>query len=169
MADESVSPPSGRAGLTPERQAIILSKRYLASMSGVESRRASENQRAGGPTASSPKKGGCEVTELFALLGQPHMHDILYAFVGVPGQSIRFTELQVRLRLSPKTLSRRLKALVEAGILARRSFNEIPPRVEYEPTQKLTELTELYAVLSKWAVRHSLRPVPSVSVVGRLS
>jgi DNA-binding HxlR family transcriptional regulator len=112
--------------------------------------------------------GGCQVTELFALLGQPHMHDILYAFVGVPGRSIRFTELQVRLRLSPKTLSRRLKALVEVGILARRSFNEIPPRVEYEPTQKLAELTELYDVLSKWAERHTLRPVPSVSVVGRL-
>ena len=118
---------------------------------------------------SAAGAGGCPVTELFALLGQPHMHDILYAFVGTPGRSIRFTELQVRLRLSPKTLSRRLKALVEAGILARRSFNEIPPRVEYEPTRKLEELTELYDVLSKWAARHTLQPVASVSVIGRLA
>ncbi|MFZ0890833.1 MAG: helix-turn-helix domain-containing protein [Thermoplasmata archaeon] len=138
-------------------------------MSTGASKRTPAVRTSGRPSGIAVSKGGCEVTELFTLLGQPHMHDILYAFVGVPGQSIRFTELQVRLRLSPKTLSRRLKALVEAGILARRSFNEIPPRVEYEPTQKLAELTELYDVLSKWAERHSLRPVSSVSVVGRLT
>jgi DNA-binding HxlR family transcriptional regulator len=138
-------------------------------MSTGTGKRSPAVRTSGHPVGVPASKGGCEVTELFALLGQPHMHDILYAFVGVPGQSIRFTELQVRLRLSPKTLSRRLKALVEAGILARRSFNEIPPRVEYEPTRKLVELTELYDVLSKWAERHSLRPVSSVSVVGRLA
>lgn len=96
------------------------------------------------------------------------MHEILYAFVAAPGRSIRFTELQIRLHLSPKTLSTRLKTLVEAGILSRRSFNEIPPRVEYEPTRKLEELTELYDVLTKWADRHSLQAVPSVSVIGRV-
>jgi DNA-binding HxlR family transcriptional regulator len=132
----------------------------------ANSRRSSVSSRVQGTDRSS-QPGGCQVTELFALLGQTHMHEILYEFVGLPGQSLRFTELQTRLQLSPKTLSARLKALVEAGILARKSFNEIPPRVEYEPTPKLRELEELYDVLKKWAEHHTLRPVPSISVVGR--
>ena len=44
----------------------------------------------------------------------------------------RFSELQRSLRgISPRTLSVRLRALEEEGIIARREFAEMPPRVEY--------------------------------------
>lgn len=49
----------------------------------------------------------------------------------------RFSELERSLAgISPKTLSERLKRLEEAGILTRRCFAEVPPRVEYALTGK---------------------------------
>ena len=38
--------------------------------------------------------------------------------------------------ISPRTLSERLRALEQEGILMRRSYPESPPRVEYELTEK---------------------------------
>jgi DNA-binding HxlR family transcriptional regulator len=38
--------------------------------------------------------------------------------------------------ISPRTLSERLRALEQEGILVRRSYAESPPRVEYELTAK---------------------------------
>jgi DNA-binding HxlR family transcriptional regulator len=109
------------------------------------------------------------VGELLAMLGQPHMLDILYLFHGPVARPLRFSELQQRLAISPKTLSQRLKTLVVSGLLTRRAFNEIPPRVEYEPTAKTYELNELFGGLQRWAGRHSLRTVPSVAIVGKLT
>lgn len=49
----------------------------------------------------------------------------------------RFTELEAACPgISPRTLSERLRALEESGILERTSYPERPPRVEYELTQK---------------------------------
>ena len=38
--------------------------------------------------------------------------------------------------ISPRTLSLRLRALEEEGILERKTFPEVPPRVEYALTEK---------------------------------
>src|SRR4029079_8352708 len=47
----------------------------------------------------------------------------------------RFCELERSLEgISPRTLSLRLRALEEEGIVARRTFPEVPPRVEYTLT-----------------------------------
>jgi DNA-binding HxlR family transcriptional regulator len=49
----------------------------------------------------------------------------------------RFCELERSLLgISPRTLSLRLRALEEEGIVARRTFPEVPPRVEYALTEK---------------------------------
>jgi DNA-binding HxlR family transcriptional regulator len=56
----------------------------------------------------------------------------------------RFCELERSLRgISPRTLSLRLRALEEQGILARRTFPEVPPRVEYSLTAKGRALAPL--------------------------
>ena len=53
----------------------------------------------------------------------------------------RFSELEHSCRgISPRTLSERLRALEQEGILARRSYPESPPRVEYELTSKGEDL-----------------------------
>jgi DNA-binding HxlR family transcriptional regulator len=49
----------------------------------------------------------------------------------------RFCELERSLTgISPRTLSLRLRALEEEGIVLRRTFPEVPPRVEYTLTSK---------------------------------
>jgi DNA-binding HxlR family transcriptional regulator len=49
----------------------------------------------------------------------------------------RFCELERSLKgISPRTLSIRLRALEEEGIVERRTFAEVPPRVEYALTEK---------------------------------
>jgi DNA-binding HxlR family transcriptional regulator len=49
----------------------------------------------------------------------------------------RFCELERSLSgISPRTLSLRLRALEEEGIVDRHTFPEVPPRVEYSLTEK---------------------------------
>lgn len=49
----------------------------------------------------------------------------------------RFCELERSLAgISPRTLSLRLRALEEEGIVQRHTFGEVPPRVEYALTDK---------------------------------
>src|SRR5215831_9877932 len=43
----------------------------------------------------------------------------------------RFDQFQKSLGIAPNMLTRRLNALVEAGLLARRRYSEKPPRDEY--------------------------------------
>jgi DNA-binding HxlR family transcriptional regulator len=49
----------------------------------------------------------------------------------------RFCELERSLEgISPRTLSLRLRSLEEEGIVARTTYPEVPPRVEYALTEK---------------------------------
>ena len=58
--------------------------------------------------------------------------------------SLRFCELERSLEgISPRTLSLRLRALEEQGIVERRTFPEVPPRVTYQLTDKGTALVPL--------------------------
>ena len=56
----------------------------------------------------------------------------------------RFCELERSLQgISPRTLSLRLRALEEEGIVERHTFPEVPPRVEYSLTPKGRALVPL--------------------------
>jgi DNA-binding HxlR family transcriptional regulator len=58
--------------------------------------------------------------------------------------SARFCELERSLEgISPRTLSLRLRALEEEGIVARHTYPEVPPRVEYALTEKGEALVPL--------------------------
>ena len=56
----------------------------------------------------------------------------------------RFCELERSLQgISPRTLSLRLRALEEAGVVKRQTYPEVPPRVEYALTDKGRALVPL--------------------------
>lgn len=110
--------------------------------------------REAGPTPS------CPVGEVLRLLGRPYALAILNAFSPVKGP-LRFVQLQRQLRLSPNTLSQRLKELTEAGLLYRVSYNEIPPRVDYELTPKALDLMPIFEDIHAWSKRHDLGPMPA--------
>ncbi len=58
--------------------------------------------------------------------------------------SLRFCELERSLSgISPRTLSLRLRALEEQEIVERRTYPEVPPRVEYALTDKGRALVPL--------------------------
>ncbi len=59
--------------------------------------------------------------------------------------------------ISSKTLSYRLKELELAGILERRAYREIPPRVEYRLTEKGQELVESIINLLNWMRKWSAK------------
>src|SRR5437667_3981251 len=64
----------------------------------------------------------------------------------------RFCELERSLAgISPRTLSLRLRALEEEGVVERRTFPEVPPRVEYELTDKGRALLPLSEDMSRFA------------------
>ena len=59
-------------------------------------------------------------------------------------ESRRFCELERSLEgISPRTLSLRLRALEECGIVERQTYPEVPPRVEYALTVKGRDLVPL--------------------------
>ena len=66
----------------------------------------------------------------------------------------RFCELERSLRgISPRTLSLRLRALEEEGIVERQTFPEVPPRVEYALTEKGMALVPLIEDMRAYGLR----------------
>ncbi|MDQ3741448.1 MAG: helix-turn-helix transcriptional regulator [Actinomycetota bacterium] len=63
----------------------------------------------------------------------------------------RFCELERSLSgISPRTLSLRLRALEEEGIIERQTFPEVPPRVEYALTEKGRALLPIIEDMRAW-------------------
>lgn len=63
----------------------------------------------------------------------------------------RFGELRKSLfGISPKTLTERLKELEQKGILIRKAYATIPPRVEYSLTEKGLSLKPIIKAMKLW-------------------
>jgi len=75
------------------------------------------------------------------------------------GGSQRFCELERSLEgISPRTLSLRLRALEDEGIVERRTYPEVPPRVEYALTDKGTALVPLIEDMRSYGQRWLPKP-----------
>ena len=70
----------------------------------------------------------------------------------------RFTALEKVLKVSPRTLSERLKELEEQGIVHRQAYAEVPPRVEYTLTAKGIALQPLLGKISDWLADFEKKP-----------
>ncbi|AZQ14109.1 helix-turn-helix domain-containing protein [Halorubrum sp. PV6] len=95
------------------------------------------------------------VAALLDLLGKAHTMAVLSAFAFTEG-SLRFSDLETELDIAPNTLSTRLQELTEAGLLHREAYDEVPPRVEYTPTEKAESLFPVFAHLHHWAIEYEL-------------
>ena len=77
----------------------------------------------------------------------------------------RFSELEHScVGISPRTLSERLRALEQEGIVVRRSYPESPPRVEYELTGKGESLLPIIAEMRRFG-HDWLRPDEQLTAV----
>ena len=80
--------------------------------------------------------------------------------------SQRFCELERSLEgISPRTLSLRLRALEEEGILERRTYPEVPPRVEYALSEKGRALVPLIEDMRAYGRRWLLNGEPNRQAV----
>jgi DNA-binding HxlR family transcriptional regulator len=100
----------------------------------------------------------CPYGRLLELLGKPHTLAILYGF-GIDSP-LRFTKIQKNLDLQPKILAQRLQELVDFGLLSRKAYNEIPPRVDYSLTEKGKDLGKLFDELHVWSDKYQLTEQP---------
>lgn len=67
--------------------------------------------------------------------------------------TLRFSDLLRSLEgVSPKTLSLRLKELEHQGIVARKVYPEVPPRVEYSLTEKGRRLEGIFIELKRFGL-----------------
>lgn len=70
-------------------------------------------------------------------------------------QCLRFNEMSRALPdISPKVLSTTLKMLESDGLISRKLYPEVPPRVEYSITGKGQSLIPILNELIKWGIRH---------------
>lgn len=100
-----------------------------------------------------PKEPHAMVVELLDVVTNAYALPIVGQLV-CEERPLRFSELEDALGVSPKVLSQRLKELAGIGLVSRESYDEIPPRVEYESTVKAEELGPAFQFLYAWAERY---------------
>lgn len=68
---------------------------------------------------------------------------------------LRFNELQRQLgAVTHRTLAKTLREMEEDGLVARRDYGEIPPRVDYRLTALGRSLAPVLAAMDEWARAH---------------
>jgi DNA-binding HxlR family transcriptional regulator len=83
------------------------------------------------------------------------------AFAGIT----RFDGFQKSLGIAPTMLTRRLEALVEAGMLERRVYSEKPPRHEYLLTARGVDFRPVLIAMLVWGNRHFVPEGTTIRIV----
>src|ERR671914_1164836 len=79
----------------------------------------------------------------------------------------RFDEFQKSLNIAPNMLTRRLSALVDAGLLQRRRYSERPPRDEYILTDRGRDFRPVIVAMFAWGNKHFAPEGASVLLVDK--
>ena len=70
-------------------------------------------------------------------------------------EPVRFNEMQRYLgRVADKTLSQNLKELERDGLINRKMYPEVPPKVEYSLTERGASLVQVLDKLCDWGMEH---------------
>jgi DNA-binding HxlR family transcriptional regulator len=77
----------------------------------------------------------------------------------------RFDQFQKSLNIAPNMLTRRLGALVDAGLLERRRYSERPSRYEYVLTEIGRDFRPVLIAMTAWGNRHFAPEGASVVLV----
>lgn len=92
----------------------------------------------------------CRLAGMIAMLGKTHALPII-GLLEARGP-LRYGEVEDQLSVtSSSTLTTRLEELAASDLIERRSYDEVPPRVEYSLTPLGHALTERLEPLLSWA------------------
>lgn len=98
--------------------------------------------------AKNTDEAECPITATVELIGGKWKTIILYY---LSFGTKRFGEIDVRIPgLSRKVLTEQLKELERDGLIARKYYKEIPPRVEYSLTELGKSLSLVFTEMEKW-------------------
>ena len=76
-------------------------------------------------------------------------------------RTIRFGQLDAIIpNISRKVLTEQLKELEEDGLLERLAYKEIPPRVEYNLSEKGLAFLPILENIKEWNLKYEIIPVP---------
>ena len=92
---------------------------------------------------------GCEMEVTLKIIGGKCKPLILYLLI-TDGKK-RFKELMSLVtQISQKTLTNQLRELEADGMISRKAFSEIPPRVEYSITEKGKSIFPILEAMCDW-------------------
>jgi DNA-binding HxlR family transcriptional regulator len=95
---------------------------------------------------------GCPITATMEVIGGKWKPVILY---NLTFGTRRFGEISARIpNISRKVLTQQLKELEKDGLVTRRQFKEIPPRVEYSLTDKSRSLKAVFNEIAEWGINN---------------
>ncbi|QMW04665.1 winged helix-turn-helix transcriptional regulator [Spirosoma foliorum] len=96
----------------------------------------------------------CPITATIDVIGGKWKPPIIWLLLKGP---MRFGELHKTIPgMALKVLSRQLKELEADGIVVRRAYPEVPPRVEYSLSEKGETLRAVMFMLSDWSRKNIL-------------
>ena len=91
----------------------------------------------------------CPMPNIAQLIGGKWKLIILQIFIFKGMQ--RFNQLRRRLDgITQTMLTNQLRALENDGLVSRKVYAEVPPRVEYTATQRAMALEEVFLAMHKW-------------------
>jgi DNA-binding HxlR family transcriptional regulator len=102
---------------------------------------------------------GCPVTAFQKMISGKYKLRIMWDLKGGP---LRYGEIRSGLlrgatgtqEIAPRVLSRELKALAHTGLIDRKDYRVVPPKVEYRLTRKGQSFIPIIAAIRKWGTRH---------------
>lgn len=94
----------------------------------------------------------CEAHQLLEKIANKWTILLIYALT--QGEK-RYSELKKQvIGISPKMLVQNLRHLERSGLIKRKVYPTVPPRVDYSLTQLGESLAEPLAILGEWAYQH---------------
>ncbi|HWY80405.1 MAG TPA: helix-turn-helix domain-containing protein [Roseiarcus sp.] len=111
------------------------------------------------PSPAAVHRSACPVMAFRAMISGKYKIRILWDLKQGPR---RYTEIRTGLlrgaagtaEIAPRVLSRELKALVAAGLIARKDYGLVPPKVDYRLTEAGESFTPIIASIRQWGERH---------------
>jgi DNA-binding HxlR family transcriptional regulator len=125
------------------------------------------NQRLEGKTTSAAAPRDCPVMAFQAMISGKYKIRILWDLKDGPR---RYGEIRTGLltgagavkEIAPRVLSRELKTLAEAGVISRRDYGVVPPKVEYRLTEAGEGFVPIIAAIREWGERNLAARLPSI-------
>jgi DNA-binding HxlR family transcriptional regulator len=102
---------------------------------------------------------GCPVAAFQTMISGKYKLRIVWDLQDGP---LRYGEIRTGLlrgsdgtrEIAPRVLSRELKALTQTGLIDRKDYGVVPPKVEYRLTEKGQSFVPVISAIRRWGARH---------------